>query len=188
MSVTPFSARETAVPGLWVMQMKEVADARGVVREVYRESAFRQAGLPSLGPWLQINLTESNRGVIRGLHGESMFKLVSVASGSAYGAYLDARPDSPRYGAVETVELAPGTAVLVPRGVCNGFQATGPDTTQYLYSFDAEWVPGMAGTAVNPLDASLGIPWPVPIDPANEAFLSAKDAGLPSLESAGGPA
>lgn len=179
MSVIPFSARETAIGGLWVIQLKQVTDDRGVVREIYRDSDFREAGLPSLGPWLQINLTESARGVVRGLHGEAMHKLVSVAEGAAFGAYLDARPGSATYGRVETVELAQGVAVLVPKGVCNGFQATGPGLTQYLYSFDAEWVPGMAGVAVNPLDPALAIPWPLPVDPANPAQVSVKDAELP---------
>ena len=40
----------------------------------------------------------------------------------------------------------------MPRGVCNGFQSVSPGSTQYLYTFDCEWAPGMAGAAVNPLD------------------------------------
>ena len=51
-----------------------------------------------------------------------MTKLVAVVHGEAFGAYVDARPDSPTRGAVETVRLLPGTQVLVPQGVCNGFQ------------------------------------------------------------------
>ena len=63
-----------------------------------------------------------------------------------------------------TVRLTAGKQVLVPNGVCNGFQSLGDVPTQYLYCFDSEWVPGMAGTAVNPLDPALGIEWPLPID------------------------
>jgi dTDP-4-dehydrorhamnose 3,5-epimerase len=65
--------------------------------------------------------------------------------------------------------------------VCNGFQSVSPGTTQYLYAFDHEWVAGMTGTAVNPLDESLGIAWPLPVDTNDPAQLSAKDAGLPKL-------
>jgi dTDP-4-dehydrorhamnose 3,5-epimerase len=57
-------------------------------------------------------------------------------------------------------------------------------TTQYLYTFDSEWVPGMAGTAVNPLDPELGIAWPVPVDVDDAAQLSAKDRDLPTLAQA----
>jgi dTDP-4-dehydrorhamnose 3,5-epimerase len=178
----PFSAKPTAIDGLYIMQMKEVRDERGTVREFYRESAFKEAGLPSLGPWLQVNITESKQGAIRGLHGEDMFKLVAIVAGEAFGAYVDTRPDSPSRGVVVTTPLAKGTQVLVPKGVCNGFQSVSADTTQYLYTFDHEWAPGMAGTAVNPLDPALGIDWPVPVDIDDAAQLSAKDVGLPTLE------
>jgi dTDP-4-dehydrorhamnose 3,5-epimerase len=187
-SIRPFGVRTTAIDGLVVIDMKEVRDDRGVVREFYRESAFAEAGLPSLGPWLQINVTETVQGALRGLHGEDMYKLVAIASGEAFGAYVDARPDSPTRGKVETVRLVEGTQMLVPRGVCNGFQSVSPGSTQYLYAFDAEWVPGMAGPAVSPLDPALGIAWPLPVD---GAALSEKDRGLPTLaevlrEAAGG--
>jgi dTDP-4-dehydrorhamnose 3,5-epimerase len=177
----PFSARKTAIDDLFVIEMKEAHEERGVVREFYRESAFAEAGLPSLGPWLQVNITETVRGAVRGLHGEDMYKLVAIVSGEAFGAYVDARPDSPTRGSVETVTLVPGMQVLVPKGVCNGFQSVSEGVTQYLYTFDAEWTPGMAGAAVNPLDPALGIPWPVPVDVDDPASLSAKDRGLPTL-------
>jgi dTDP-4-dehydrorhamnose 3,5-epimerase len=57
-----------------------------------------------------------------------------------------------------------------------------PGTTQYLYTFDQEWAPGMAGTAVNPLDPALGIEWPVPVDIEDPAQVSVKDGGLPTLD------
>jgi dTDP-4-dehydrorhamnose 3,5-epimerase len=179
--INPMDVRRTDIDGLYVIRMKQVTDERGTVREFYRESAFREAGLPSLGPWVQVNLTETGHGAIRGLHGELLVKLVAVAEGEAFGAYVDARSDSPSRGKVVTVTLTKGTQVLVPAGVCNGFQAVGPGATQYLYCFDAEWVPGMAGVAVNPLDPELAIRWPVAVDPSDAAQLSAKDAGLPRL-------
>jgi len=178
-SVRPFAVHETAIDGLVFVDMKEFRDERGVIREFYRESAWVEAGLPSLGPWLQINVTETAQGALRGLHGENMYKLVAIAAGEAFGAYVDARPDSPSRGKVETVRLVPGTQVLVPRGVCNGFQSVSPGSTQYLYAFDCEWVGGMAGTAVNPLDPALGIPWPLPV--SAPGAISEKDRGLPTL-------
>jgi dTDP-4-dehydrorhamnose 3,5-epimerase len=177
----PFSARTSKIDGLYFIEMKEAHEERGVVREFYRETAFAEAGLPSLGPWLQINITETVQGALRGLHGENMYKLVAVVDGEAFGAYVDVRPDSPTRGRVETLELVAGRQVLVPRGVCNGFQSVSPGTTQYLYTFDAEWAPGMAGAAVHPLDPALGITWPLPVDVDDPASVSAKDRGLPTL-------
>jgi dTDP-4-dehydrorhamnose 3,5-epimerase len=178
-TIVDFEARPAAIEGLYVITMKQVTDERGTVREFYRESAFVEAGLPSLGPWLQVNATETTRGGIRGLHAEDMHKLVAVVAGAAFGAYVDLRAGSPTYGAVVTVVLEPGTQVLVPKGVANGFQATGEGPTQYLYCFDQEWAPGMAGSACSPLDPSLRIDWPVPVDPTDRAQVSEKDLNAP---------
>lgn len=186
MAVLPMTVEPTEIDGLVVITMKQIDDERGIVREFYRASSWRDAGLPDLGPWLQLNITETRQGAVRGLHGEDMHKLVSVAAGEAFGAYVDARPASPSYGEVVTVALTQGCQVLVPRGVCNGFQSV--TDTQYLYSFDCEWVPGMAGTAVHPLDPALGIEWPLPVDTANPAQISVKDAGQPSFAGASPPA
>ena len=181
MPVTEMKVDSTPIDGLFLIRMKQVEDERGVVREFYRESAWTDAGLPSLGHWVQVNVTETRRGAIRGLHGESMHKLVAIAAGEAFGAYVDARPDSPTFKTVFTTRLAPGAQVLVPEGVCNGFQSVSDGTTQYLYCFDHEWVPGMAGTAVNPFDPALDIDWPIEVDKSDRSVLSEKDAGLPSL-------
>jgi dTDP-4-dehydrorhamnose 3,5-epimerase len=179
--IRPLSAAPTEIDGLFVIEMKEVTDGRGVLREFYRESAFKEAGLPSLGPWLQMNITESKQGAIRGLHGEDMYKLVAIVAGEAFGAYVDTRATSPSRGKVVTAQLVQGTQVLVPRGVCNGFQSVSEGSTQYFYAFDNEWSPGMAGTAVNPLDPDLAIAWPLPVNADDLMQVSAKDRNLPTL-------
>ena len=184
MTVIDMSVQPTAIEGLLQITMKQVTDSRGTVREFYRQSSWVEAGLPDLGPWQQVNLTETRPGALRGLHGESMHKLVAIASGEAFGAYVDTRPGSATYGVVETVRLTPGQQVLVPRGVCNGFQSIGDSPTQYLYCFDAEWVPGMAGVAVNPLDPGLAIDWPIPVVVDDPAQISAKDVSAPPLPAA----
>lgn len=84
-----------------------------------------------------------------------------------------------------TVPLTPGVQVLVPAGVCNGFQATGAGVTQYLYGFTAEWTPGMPGTSLTPLDPDLAITWPVTLDPHDLGQVSAKDAAAPQLRDLG---
>jgi dTDP-4-dehydrorhamnose 3,5-epimerase len=99
---------------------------------------------------------------------------VAVAHGRARGVYVDVRDGSPTFGLVDEVDLEPGVQVLVPRGVANGFQALVPET-QYAYCFDHEWAPGMPGSAFTPLDPLVVDRWPLPIDPDDEAQISAKD-------------
>ena len=178
-----FEIETTAIDGLLVATMKEGSDDRGIVREFFRTSEWAAAGY-ELGPWQQLNVTESKAGAIRGLHGEAMTKLVAIVAGEGFGAYVDTRPDSSSFGRVVTVDLHIGRQVLVPKGVCNGYQSI--THTQYVYCFDDEWKPVMAGVAVSALDPALGIDWPVAVDPANRAQLSEKDAGLPTFAEATG--
>jgi dTDP-4-dehydrorhamnose 3,5-epimerase len=175
-----FSTQPTSIDGLVVITMKQVSDERGTVREFFRRSAFEAAGVTTLGPFLQVNVTENRRGALRGLHAEAMTKLVAVVAGEAFGVYVDLRTSSPTHGAIETVALVPGTQVLVPRGVGNGFQALA-DGTQYAYCFDQEWRPGMVGIACNPLDPALAIAWPLPVDQNDRAQVSAKDLAAPAF-------
>ena len=58
----------------------------------------------------------------RGLHAEPWDKLISLAHGRIFGAWVDLRPGA-GFGTVFTLELGPETAVFVPRGVANGYQA-----------------------------------------------------------------
>ena len=175
--MTPATAEPTPIPGLHVLRTKVAEDERGAVREIFRPSALAELGLPSLSVQ-QVNLTFSRSGAVRGIHAEDMHKLVGVASGEAFGVWVDLRP-GPGFGRLVTLRLVQGVQVLVPPGVGNGLQAL--TACEYLYCFDQEWQPGMAGACVHPLDPDLAIAWPRPVDPADPAQLSAKDAAQPSL-------
>jgi dTDP-4-dehydrorhamnose 3,5-epimerase len=181
--IVPMAATGTAIDGLLVITTKAVTDERGTVREFFRTSGFAEAGVPVPDRWEQVNMTWTHTGGVRGLHGEAMTKLVGIAAGEAFGAYVDARAGSATYGAVVTVPLTVGTQVLVPAGVLNGFQAVSEGGCQYLYCFDTEWRPSMAGVAVTPLDPALGIDWPLPLDPADPSRVSAKDVAAPTFAS-----
>lgn len=177
--IVPMAVAGSAVDGLLVITTKAVTDERGTVREFFRTSGFAEAGVPVPDRWEQVNMTWTHTGGVRGLHGEAMTKLVGIAAGEAFGVYVDARAGSATFGAVATVRLTVGTQVLVPAGVLNGFQAVSEGGCQYLYCFDSEWRPGMAGVAVTPLDPELAIAWPVPLDPTDPSRVSAKDAAAP---------
>lgn len=172
----------TPIDGLVIIRTKQLGDDRGLVRELYRESDLVALGVEPLERIAQANLTATRQGAVRGMHAEEVTKQVSVVAGEAFCAWVDMRDGSPTSGAVHTQRLAPGLVVRVPRGVGNGFQATAPGITEYLYVFDEEWRPGMAGRAVTPLDPELAIPWPLPIDPADRSAISEKDATAPTWE------
>ena len=177
--IIDFEVRTSAIDGLLFVAPKQITDDRGTIREIFRRSAFASAGV-QLAEFQQINVTESAEGSVRGMHAEQMTKLLTVASGEAFGAYVDMRHDSTSYGQVATVVLRPGVQVLVPAGVANGFQAL-TDACQYVYCFDEEWRPNMPGLSCTPLDPELGIDWPIAIDPHNPSQISAKDRDAPLL-------
>ena len=181
LEVVPFSSASSEIDGLKIIHVKMVTDERGTVRELFRQSQHSQVLVNPNMAWKQVNLTRTKRGAVRGLHGEAMSKLVTVAHGEAFGAYVDTRRDSPTLGSVVTVLLTPGVQVFVPQGVCNGFQAVADDT-EYLYFFDNEWEKGMSGVALTPLDPDLGIEWPIAIKPDNLAQISKKDSEAPTLK------
>jgi dTDP-4-dehydrorhamnose 3,5-epimerase len=179
--IVSMAVEKTEIDDLLIITSKAVTDERGTLREFFRTSAFEEFGVAVPERWQQVNLTYTQRGGLRGLHGEATDKLVGVAHGEAFGVYLDARRESPTFRTVVTRRLTVGMQVFVPAGVCNGFQAVSDGGCMYLYCFGAEWAPGMAGVAVNPLDPELGIEWPITPDAANPAMVSAKDAGAGRL-------
>lgn len=181
MPLIDFTTRPSAIEGLQILTAKQVSDERGTVREYFRASTYGSLGSSGLSRCAQVNVTHTKRGAIRGLHGEAMTKLVGVVTGEAFGAYVDARSNSPTFGEVETVELSVGRQVLVPEGVLNGFQSVSKGGCEYLYGFDTEWTPSIAGVGANALDRALGISWPIEIDPADRSLLSEKDAALPAF-------
>ena len=178
--IEPFEANDSNIEGLKIVSAKMSTDDRGTVRELYRGSVYSEVLSKKVIEWKQINLTRTKKGAVRGLHGEAMSKLVTVAYGSVFGAYVDTRPDSKTFGAVQTVHITPGVQVFVPQGVCNGFQAL--EDTEYLYFFDNEWAPGMPGTALCPLDPELDIKWPIDIDISDLNQISEKDSKAPTLK------
>jgi dTDP-4-dehydrorhamnose 3,5-epimerase len=184
--IIDFETRRGSIEGMLVVTIKQVSDERGTVRELFRRSAFAAADRRGeefghvIGEVSQINVTESRYGAIRGMHAEDMTKLLTLAHGEAFGAFIDTRVGSPTRGVVETISLRPGVQVMLPSGVANGFQSL-TEASQYVYCFDAEWRPGMPGVACNPLDPALAIPWPIEIDPDDTRLLSVKDRNAPAF-------
>ena len=177
----PLKAAETNIPGVVVFDLPVHGDARGWFKENWQREKMAALGLPDMRP-VQNNISFNERaGVTRGIHAEPWDKLISVATGSVFGAWVDLRPGD-SFGQVFTCTLDPSKAIYVPRGVGNSYQAL-EDGTAYTYLVNAHWSAELKKTYtfVNLADPALGIEWPIPLD---EAVLSEADKNHPYLADA----
>ena len=162
--MTELAVHDTAIPGLLVVDLDVRGDNRGWFKENWQRAKMTALGLPDFGP-VQNNVSfNAAAGVTRGIHAEPWDKLVSVATGRIFGAWVDLRPGAPSESVV-TLEIGPDTAVFVPRGVGNAFQ-TLEDGTAYSYLVNDHWSPAAKDsyTFVNLADETLAIDWPIPLD------------------------
>jgi dTDP-4-dehydrorhamnose 3,5-epimerase len=166
----------TPIPGLVVLRLDLREDARGWFKENWQREKMIALGLQDFGP-VQNNMSfNALRGTTRGIHTEPWDKFVSVANGRAFGAWVDMR-EGDSFGTVFTVELDPATAVFVPRGVGNSYQ-TLEDGVTYSYLVNEHWRPATPYPALDLADATIAIPWPIPLA---EAEISDKDLANPAL-------
>lgn len=166
----------TTIPGLLVLELPVHGDNRGWFKENWQREKMVGLGLPDFGP-VQNNVSYNEAvGTTRGIHAEPWDKLVSVATGRIFGAWVDLR-EGESFGTVFTTEVGPGRAVFVPQGVGNAYQ-TLEERTAYTYLVNDHWSPDASYTFLNLADETAGIAWPVPLD---RAELSDKDRAHPRL-------
>jgi len=171
------SVIEAPIPGFYVIKLPVHGDNRGWFKENYQKEKMEALGLPAFEV-VQNNFSHNiERGVTRGLHAEPWEKYISVANGSVFGAWVDLR-EGPSFGKTFSLEINPGIAVFVPRGVANGYQTLEENVT-YTYLVNAHWSPDAQYTFVNLFDPELGIAWLIGKD---QAIVSDKDAGHPLLK------
>ena len=173
------AVRRTAIDGLLIVDLPVHGDERGWFKENWQRAKMVALGLPDFGP-VQENMSRNlEAGVTRGFHAEPWDKLVSVASGRVFGAWVDLR-EGDGFGALVTVEIPFGTAVFVPRGVGNAYQALEPATT-YCYLVNEHWSAEARDryTFVNLADETIACPWPLPL---GQAVLSEADRNHPRLD------
>ncbi len=173
--------RQTTIPGLLLVDLELHADDRGWFKENWQRAKMTALGLPDFGPVQHSLAFNTATGVTRGFHAEPWDKLVSVASGRIFCAWVDLRPGL-GFGAVFTAELGPELAALVPRGVANSYQ-TLADETVYSYLVNDHWSPQARSeySYVNLADETLGIAWPIPLE---QAVVSDADRAHPRLADA----
>ncbi|GAB4012661.1 sugar nucleotide-binding protein [Nocardioides ultimimeridianus] len=167
---------ETPVPGLLVVRLPVHRDSRGWFKENWQRAKMVDLGLPDFGP-VQNNMSlNAHRGATRGIHAEPWDKLVSVATGRVFAAWVDLR-EGASYGATYWTEIDESVAVFVPRGVGNSYQAL-EDGTVYSYLVNDHYEPGHAYPALDLADPTVAIPWVIPLDAAD---ISEKDRANPRL-------
>ena len=171
------AVRETVIPGFFEIDLVVHGDSRGWFKENYQKAKLEALGLPVFEV-IQNNMSfNAQRGATRGLHAEPWEKFISLASGKAFGAWVDLRKGK-GFGKVLTMELTPEKAVFVPRGVANGYQ-TLEDNVTYTYLVNAHWSPDAKYAAVNLFDPELKIDWPISPE---QAVVSEKDRANPALK------
>ncbi len=172
------SVRTTPIPGMIVLTLPMPGDNRGWFKENWQRAKMTAMGLPDFGP-VQNNMSfNTSKGATRGLHAEPWDKYVSLATGRIMGAWVDLR-EGDSFGATFSLEMGPETAVFVPRGVANGYQAL-EDGTAYTYLVNDHWSPEARAsyTYLNLADETAAIAWPIPL---SEAEISDADKAHPRL-------
>lgn len=168
---------ESNIPGFFIVELAVHGDNRGWFKENYQREKMEALGLPHFEV-VQNNFSYNvEKGVTRGLHAEPWEKFISVANGSVFGAWVDLRAGE-SFGQTLTLEINPGTAVFVPRGVANGYQTLEENVT-YTYLVNEHWSPEANYTFVNLFDEQIDIKWPISKD---LAIISDKDASHPMLK------
>ena len=175
---------DAAIPAVKIVTPKKHGDARGFFSEVYKRSAFQDAGLDF--DFVQDNHAFSAAvGTLRGLHFQTppfaQDKLLRVARGRIFDVAVDIRRSSPTFGKYVAVELSAENwrQMLVPIGFAHGYVTLEPDT-EVLYKTTAVYSPANdRGVAWD--DPDIGVVWPLP--PVG-LTLSDKDRRLPRLKDA----
>jgi len=173
----PIQVEETAIPDVKIIRATRFHDERGFFTETYKEAEYLEAGIPR---FLQDNMSESSKGVIRGLHWqESPYgqgKLVTCVSGAILDIAVDVRGNSSTFGKHVAVELNSNEqiALWVPEGFAHGFQAL-QDGTKVHYKVTNYWKKE-AEKSLNFADPTVRISWKI-----KEHIVSEKDKCAPLL-------
>ncbi len=165
---------QTEIDGVWLIEPKVFADARGYFMEAFKEEEFKE----HVGDvhFVQDNESKSSFGVLRGLHYQkgvySQAKLVRVLQGKVLDVAVDLRRSSPTFGRHVSVELSSENKrqFFIPRGFAHGFVVLS-DEAVFTYKVDNTYAP-QAEASIRFDDPALGIDWPVAPE---QMLLSEKD-------------
>jgi len=132
--------------------------------ETYQTRRYAEAGVP--GPFVQDNLSFSQRGVLRGLHFQnpnSQGKLVSVLQGEVFDVAVDIRQGSTTFGkwAGHTLSAKNKHQLWIPEGFAHGYCVTS-ETALFTYKCTDFYVQ-TSEISLRWDDPDIGIDWPIDI-------------------------
>lgn len=168
---------ETRLDGVLIIEPRVFGDSRGCFLETYQAERYAAVGITL--PFVQDNISRSERGVMRGLHfqiKQPQGKLVSCIKGAVFDVAVDIRPKSPTFGDHVAVELTEWNRkqLWIPPGFAHGF-CTLTDVADFSYKCTAFYDPeDEGGIAWN--DQGLAIDWPIA-----RPLVSEKDRNWPPL-------
>jgi dTDP-4-dehydrorhamnose 3,5-epimerase len=167
----------TGIEGLWVIQPKVFADARGYFFESYNKELFAKNNLNL--DFVQDNQSLSHKGVLRGLHFQNppyaQGKLVRVITGAVYDVAVDIRKNSPTYGKYFGAELTEENKMMmyIPEGFAHGF-LTLRDNTIFAYKC-TNFYNKASEESIKWNDPAIGVKWNVKDPLLSEKDTSGKD-------------
>jgi dTDP-4-dehydrorhamnose 3,5-epimerase len=152
-------------------------DDRGFFTRTFDAAIAARHGVDPAS-FIQDSQSRSRLGVVRGLHGRSgrgEAKLVRCARGAVHDVVVDARPDSPTFGASQTLRLddEQHLHLYIPPGLLHGFQAL-TDFADVCYRIDRSH-DASEDISVSYDDPELAISWPLPV-----SVISDRDAAAGS--------
>jgi dTDP-4-dehydrorhamnose 3,5-epimerase len=174
----PYTATETDLPGVLILEPKTFGDARGFFYESFNAAEFqRTTGLDCV--FVQDNHSKSARGVLRGLHYQIVHaqgKLVRVTAGAVQDVAVDIRKSSPHFGEWVSVTLSAenNRQLWVPPGFAHGFLVLS-ESAEFLYKTTDYWHPEHERSIVWN-DPGLAIDWQLDAIAPTVPQLAAKDA------------
>ena len=170
-----------AIAGACEISTTVHGDSRGEFVEWFKAPALREATGRDFS-LAQANLSVSSKGSLRGIHFADVppgqAKYITCPVGRILDFIVDIRVGSPTFGQWVSVELsgANRNAVFLSEGLGHAFLAL-EDNTVVTYLVTDVYAPEREHE-INPLDATLGLDFPMP---QSELELSAKDAAAPGL-------
>jgi dTDP-4-dehydrorhamnose 3,5-epimerase len=173
----PIQIEETSIPEIKLIISKRISDERGFFSETFKEIEYEGLGISR---FVQDNMSESKKGVIRGLHWQvkpyGQGKLVTCLVGKILDVAVDVRVGSTSFGNYVAVQLKSDepAALWIPEGFAHGFQAL-EENTRVHYKVTNYWNPE-SEKSINPLDEKIDIKWPI-----GNPILSRKDSSSPNL-------
>ncbi|MFN2254053.1 MAG: dTDP-4-dehydrorhamnose 3,5-epimerase family protein [Candidatus Promineifilaceae bacterium] len=161
------------ISGLQLVRLQGYGDDRGRFMETFRKEWFPQRSWDRV----QINRSDSKKGVLRGLHyHHQQIDYWYVIEGVLLAAVVDIRPNSATYLNTITIEMGGenNIGLFIPSGVAHGFYAITDVTLTYVIDNYFDGGRDEYGVAWN--DPQIGMDWGT-VDP----ILSDRDRNNPLL-------